>query len=378
MFLHLFIYKIKDLLRSKEELFWCSMFPIILGTLFYFGFGNLMNGNDVKLSPIPVAVVTEEENEAFMQVLDTLGEDSENPLLSPTMTDAANARRLLDENEVDGILYVKAQPSVTVKTSGISQTLLQSFVSQYLSRAEIIQNILKTHPEQLENAVGVLSAAPDYNTEKPLGGASLDPYVQYFYALIAMACLYASMAGVRCAVCLQANMSDLGIRRAVSPTHKLITILSDFLATLCLQFAYFLLLMAFLTLILKIDFGSRLLLVILTGFTGILIGTAMGLFIGSAFKKPQAFKASVATAVSMLFCFLSGLMVGNMKDLIEHACPILNRINPAALITDSLYALNMYEDFTRFGGNLLIMTGMAVVLCFGSYLFLRRNSYANL
>lgn len=37
-----------------------------------------------------------------------------------------------------------------------------------------------------------------------------------------------------------------------------------------------------------------------------------------------------------------------MKDWIEHICPLFNRINPAALISDSLYALNMYPSLTRF------------------------------
>ena len=36
MFWHEFVYEIRRLLRQKEELFWMLMFPVILGTLFYF------------------------------------------------------------------------------------------------------------------------------------------------------------------------------------------------------------------------------------------------------------------------------------------------------------------------------------------------------
>ncbi len=33
-----------------------------------------------------------------------------------------------------------------------------------------------------------------------------------------------------------------------------------------------------------------------------------------------------------------------MKNIIEQSFPLLNRVNPAALITDALYCINVYED----------------------------------
>ena len=55
-----------------------------------------------------------------------------------------------------------------------------------------------------------------------------------------------------------------------------------------------------------------------------------------------------------------------------------NRINPAALISDSLYALNMYPSLTRFARNMGILAVMTLVLCFISGLILRRSDYASL
>lgn len=378
MFLHLFRYKLKDLLHSRQELFWCSLFPIILATLFFFGFGNLMNGNDIQFSPIPVAVVTENTNEAFISVLDSLSTESPDQMFETVWTDAGSAQQLLNDGKAAGIIYVKDRPSLAVKEAGLSQTILESFIDQYLANVQIIEDIVTSHPEQLQNAVEILTGDSAYLREQPSANVDFDPYVQYFYALIAMACLYASMTGVRCAANMQANMSDLGIRRETAPTHKLVTIIADFCATVTLQFIYFLLLMAYLIFILQIHFGSRTPFVLLTGLAGIIIGTALGLFIGSAVKKPLSVKMSLASGSTITMCFLSGLMLGNMKDIIEHSCPVINRINPAALITDSLYALNMYEDFSRYTQNMLVMLAMAVLLCIGSYLFLRRNTYANL
>jgi ABC-2 type transport system permease protein len=67
-----------------------------------------------------------------------------------------------------------------------------------------------------------------------------------------------------------------------------------------------------------------------------------------------------------------------MKDIVEHTVPLFNRINPAALITDCLYSLNMYENFNRFYSDIAIMGGIAVLLITGTYLLLRRTRYANI
>ena len=62
----------------------------------------------------------------------------------------------------------------------------------------------------------------------------------------------------------------------------------------------------------------------------------------------------MGTAVTMTFCFLSGLMVGDMRMNIENSCPIINKINPAALITDSFYALEIYDTYDRFLTNIFL------------------------
>ena len=71
------------------------------------------------------------------------------------------------------------------------------------------------------------------------------------------------------------------------------------------------------------------------------------------------------------------LMVPGIKNSIEGKLPILNRVNPAVLVTDCLYALNVYDNYDRYFRNILILTGMAVCLLGASILVLRRNKYAS-
>lgn len=406
MFFHLFKYKLLDILRQKEDLFWCSMFPIILGTLFFFGFGNLMNGKEVEFTTIPVAVVKEEENIMFETVLSNVSDytfesnstdsiinifgdnntdndktdenDTETALFAVTATDLDNAKELLKSNNVDAIIHIKAEPELSVDGDDFNVTIAASFINQYLSTADVIENTIKNNPAGLKDVINALSSEIKYSTEKSLTSGTYDPYIQYFYALIAMACLFCTMTGARSACSLQANMSALGMRREAAATHKFIAIMADFAAVLLMQCIYFLMLIAYLTFVLGINFGDRVGFVILTGFVGNIIGISAGFFIGCAVKKSVDTKVSICSAVSMISCFLSGLMIHKMKDILEHTCPIINRINPATLITDCLYALNMYDDFSRFTVNIATMLVMAVIFCIGSYLLLRRNNYADL
>ena len=82
-------------------------------------------------------------------------------------------------------------------------------------------------------------------------------------------------------------------------------------------------------------------------------------------------------AAIMICCFLSGLMIGNMRALVEDFCPLLNRINPAALISDALYSLVvpvLHTVFTNIAGLLLL----SALFCLGGLALVRRKKYASL
>lgn len=66
-----------------------------------------------------------------------------------------------------------------------------------------------------------------------------------------------------------------------------------------------------------------------------LFSLAAGVFIGIAFKCSMHIKMGIALVFMMVNSFFAGLMAATMKDWIEHICPLFNRINPAALISDS-------------------------------------------
>ena len=108
---------------------------------------------------------------------------------------------------------------------------------------------------------------------------------------------------------------------------------------------------------------------------GSLIGVAFGIFIGSLGHMREAAKVGIMLSVSMVASFLSGLMASQIKNVVEQYCPIVNRINPAALITDALYCMSVYNNPERYGKDLLILTIMAVLLVVSAFVMVRRERY---
>jgi ABC-2 type transport system permease protein len=379
MFIHLLKYRIKSLLREKDLLGWVFAFPIVLGTFFYLSFGNIMNSEDYNFSAIPVALVSEAGADSnFEQVLSSLSQDNEDKMFNVTKTNGEVAKQMLKDGKIDGILMNSGEPSVTVAGEGMNQSIIKSFLEAYLKNKYAYRQIESSHPEKLLGAAKLLSEDISYNKEISYSNTKMDNMSQYFFALIAMTCMYGSIIGRKCVEDIQANISALGARREVSPAHKLTVICADFCGSVLVNYSSVVLLLFYLTVILKVDFGTKIPYILLTGFAGSVIGVSMGTFIGSIGKMSAHVKAALVSAISLILSFLSGLMINSMKDIIEHTVPFVNRINPAALITDCLYSLNMFDSYDRFYNNVAIMGVIALLFIFGSYLLLRRNHYASI
>ena len=72
---------------------------------------------------------------------------------------------------------------------------------------------------------------------------------------------------------------------------------------------------------------------------------------------------------------LAGLMNVTIKYAVDEKFPVLNKLNPAALITDAFYCINVYDDPVRMRNNLFTLAVMAVVLTAASFLVVRWERY---
>ena len=86
-------------------------------------------------------------------------------------------------------------PSLTVSASGIPQSILQSVLSSYETGKTTIRTIVRTHPSGLWAGIRQMLNRQEFLTEVSLGGRTINGNAQFFYALIAMACLYGCFIG---------------------------------------------------------------------------------------------------------------------------------------------------------------------------------------
>ena len=192
-----------------------------------------------------------------------------------------------------------------------------------------------------------------------------------------MACLFGAFPGVTAAMQLRADQSALAARRSIVPLHRLHMVISEMLSVFAVQFINICLLLLYMRFVLHISFGPKWPMLLPICILGSMTGVAYGIFIGSL-RMGEGAKTGLLVGSSLLMSFLAGMMMGNMKDIIEHVCPIVNRLNPAALISDAFYSISIYENPARYGRSLILLAVFTAVLVLASFGKLRRERYDSL
>jgi len=381
MFLHHFKYALLSTLKKKDTLFWTLLFPIALATFMYMAFGNLFEKDEI-FHPIKVAVIEKESNENFMELVEELSKEGEEQTFDlVSVKDEKDAEKQLKDGKIGGYYIVDKEIELVINSNNIDQTILETILTQFEQINKVATDSVAlnaNNPENIEKILDTLTSQNDYFKNKKTSDGNQDAYVTYFYAIFAMACLFASFSGVEKAVDIQADASALGMRRTLLPGSKAIIIISDFFATLFVEFIFEVIAFMYMKFILGIDFGTKYPAIFLLLFVACGCGIGLGTIIGSIPSIRDSAKMGIAVSVSMGLSVLSDLVANGIKDTIEHTCPIVNRINPAALVVDSFYALNVYDTYDRFLQNIIILSLITVILLFVSFLLVRRERYASL
>lgn len=382
--MHLLKYSILVKARNFSVNFWPLIFPLILATLFYFAFGSM---EEADFETVQTAVVVEtgknaggmEKTEAagdpvFLSFLEEMEQD-ESHLIEVEKMSEKEALQALEEKTVSGIFFVGDEISLSVGGNGISESILQSLLESYMNGRQTLENVMGIHPEGMQEAIKQMEGYETLVEQISLGGRTTDGNVQFFYALVAMACLYGSFIGLQDAISLQANLTLLAARRCVTPTHKLKLIILEMFSSFFLHFINVVVLLIYLRYVLKLDFQGQTGPMLLISLIGSMIGVSLGMFTGSIGKMGEGIKVGILIGVSMVFSFLAGLMNAEMKYMVDQYAPMVNRINPAALISDAFYCINVYDDQIRYRSNLVTLSVMCVILIAVSFCMVRRERY---
>lgn len=389
MFLHNLKYSLKILFKNKMLIFWTFAFPIILGTLFNLAFSDIEKNE--KLDIIDIAIVNNKEfqedkiyKESFKVLSDKKNKDR---LFDTKYVSLDEAKELLANDEIIGYLIIKDTPKVVVTTSGINETVFKHVVEEITQTKDIIGNLTEEKIKKeivsgnininyavIYKEVAEIAQSSEANI-KDISSSNLSYTMIEFYTLIAMACLYGGILSMVSINYNLANMSSNGKRIAVAPTSKNKLIFSSVLASYIAQVIGIALLFIYTIFVLKVDYGNNLPQIILLALVGCLAGLSLGVMISCLVKASENVKTGIIISITMLGCFLSGMMGITMKYIIDKNIPIINKLNPASMITDGFYSLYYYETLDRYYFNIISLLIFAFIMISLSIFSLRRQKY---
>ena len=384
MFLNVFVNRFKIVLRSVDAILWSLAFALALGTLFYFAFKSIYK-NAMNVT-VDVAVVEGKEQYDSGNITDLLHEityEDGTKMLNIKKVDMEEAKELLgsEEPSISGIIDLRDMSDIQliVNENGLEASMLGGIVSILRQYSSIIVETIKSNPANVSSVVESFNKnVKGLVKSEPITGNNKDPYVTYFYNLIAMMAVMASMSGVSIPESCQANQSEVGKRVDCSPVNRVLYEISGLLSTAIVKIAITIIGLCYFIFVLKIDFGGDLPYIFMTAILATLLGLSLGFFIGHIGSFSKKTRENILTAVVVAGGFLSGLMIANIKSLIEVKCPIINRINPSAVISDAFYSLNMYGVSARFYHSIIYIVGLTIVFIVAGLIMSRRKSYASL
>ena len=378
MFWHLFKYRIKSLLGAKVIVFWSFIYPILLGTLFYVSFGSGI-GRDRDYKPVPVAVVKEDGCDTeFAEVLEDITYSGDVLMFDVTYTDLDSAEELLGDDKIAGIAVLSGDThKLIMGRTSLSASILKEFTDVYDRNVELYKTAAETDYTKIERVESILTDSKSIVESVSFGGEKLDNFIQYFYGLLAMACLFASFVGVQLGSDVQATGSLVGARKCVSAANWFTMIVSDLLAAVAINFAGLVLVYIYLRYILGMPLGDKTGLAIVVLFLGSLVGIESGQFVSCVARGKDGLKIGLSLSFSMISSALSGLMSSDLKSFVDVHAPMLSRINPGTVIADCFYCLNLYNDYRRFSGCLIILAVEALIMIVCSFLAVRRCKYVS-
>ncbi|MBR6402730.1 MAG: ABC transporter permease [Eubacterium sp.] len=468
MFGRIVLARLKIATRSKIYLFWCLIFPLGLGTLFYFAFSSIYESS--KSEPIPVVVQVNdsaineykvlqafssldkdklEENfvnyntdkamaeamgekfeedppmseddldvlnevEGFddmvkvplsifdkkylkedpdkinssdlplVKVLDEVEYDDGTKIIKKVEAkDSSDAEELLKDGDISGIITINGLKDISLLVSedGIDQSILSGILSEYLLQVDLTIDRINADPEDgedMEDTFDSSSYSLDYVNSKTAAGENRDPFVTYFYNLLAMVALMGSIASMKAVVNTQANQTATGLRIDSSPVNKVILELADLTAITFVQVVIMVITVTYLLFGLNIKFGGDVGLIYLTALASSAVGTTLGYVVGHIGRFSDEIKEAMLMLVFLGGGFLSGLMYGDMKIIIEEKCPMFNRINPSAIISDAYMSLNLFGPGKMYHRSMISILVFVVVMLLIGVALSGRKSYKTL
>ena len=377
----LIAHNIRLLLRNRGLVFWTLAFPILLGVLFKAALGGLMTTQ--SFAPVPVAVVESQEYRLspYKTAFDELSRGDDALVTVTSVATTAEGSSLLADDHVAGVVEVIGdEASLTVATGGMDQTILTLLLDEIAQRVDMVTTLMADEMAPGEDPQTVAAEIMDRLAEsgftlKDASPSSMDPLMAEFFSLVAMAALYGGMFSGTLMNYAQPQLGAVGRRIGVAPTRKSVFVASGIIASYVVEFVGLVLLVVVCRFLFGIDFGSNWGLTLVVASAGALAGLSLGVAVSALVRGGENMKIGVLIGMTMLGALLAGMMGGGLRYRVDATAPLVNKVNPVALITDGFYTPYYHPGSDGLWADLGILLVISLVLIGASMLTLRRQRY---
>lgn len=377
----LIAHNIRLLLRNRGLVFWTLAFPILLGVLFKAALGGLMTTQ--SFDPVPVAVVDSQEYRLspYKTAFDELSRGDDALVTVTSVATTAEGSSLLADDHVAGVVEVIGdEASLTVATGGMDQTILTLLLDEIAQRVDMVTTLMADEMAPGEDPQAVAAEIMDRLAEsgftlKDASPSSMDPLMAEFFSLVAMAALCGGMFSGTLMNYAQPQLGAVGRRIGVAPTRKSVFVASGIIASYVVEFVGLVLLVVVCRFLFGIDFGSNWGLTLVVASAGALAGLSLGVAVSALVRGGENMKIGVLIGMTMLGALLAGMMGGGLRYRVDATAPLVNKVNPVALITDGFYTLYYHPGSDGLWADLGILLVISLVLIGASMLTLRRQRY---
>ena len=306
-----------SMIFTVEGMFWTVAYPIILSSLFFVIF-SVINTRGISAA-VNTGITETNPHRVILNFI---------PIVHVIPMEQEVADAALREGSIQ--VFIEDDLSIRIYKNGIAQTIVKSIVEQ-IKQTDAL-------------GIPILPSAyrKQYIDSKDEQNNSM---MILFYSLLAMVSIYSMFGSISIPERMQANISKLAVRMSAAPIKRFRIYLSGVLFFVCFNLASNLLYIGYVMLVLKInlitDFAVTVPLLIYAN----LFGTAFGLCIGSIPKMAENTKVMLCVFSSLFLSFLSGMMSVSVKTALDTSFPLLSKINPIALFTDTLYNINILHEY---------------------------------
>ena len=329
-----------SMISTVQGMFWTVAYPILLSSLFFVIFSAISTRG--LSTAINTGVTKTNPNRGILNLIPILH-------VIPMEQEAADAA--LREGSIQA--FIADDLSIRIYKDGIAQTIVKSIVEQIKQTDALgIPIMPSAYRKQYINSKN------EQNNSMMI----------LFYSLLAMVSIYSMFGSISIPERIQANISKLSVRMSAAPIKRFRIYLAGVLFFVCFNLASNLLYIGYVMLVLKINLITDFTVTVPLLMYANLFGTAFGLCIGSIPKLTVNTKVMIGVFSSLFLSFLSGMMSVSVKTALDASVPILSKINPIALFTDTLYNINILHEydlaplfFGVFSGFILLFLTLAFV-----------------